>query len=463
MTLQKVLKKSFHDNCQQVAIITDTFHEKYCVLEEKALYVSSNLINYCGINEMVAMLFGMPENYVYGVLGVLFSINILIPLDPIYPVSQLIRRILMTNCRYIIIDKSVSPKMITQLNVHGLKLLYIEDILKERSHFNPPLYGKSEDAIYVYFTSGTSGESKAVLGKNKSLLHFINWEIKEFNINNQDIFAQLTSPAFDPFLRDIFTPLCSGAKIRFTNRRIVTVPRLLGVFLRKAEITVLHTTPSILRALLTCHFCKDPFVRLRYLMLAGEPVTLDLIKKWNADHNRKTTLVNLYGPTETTLAKVFAYIPNNYSYENVPVGKPIEGVSVYVVNEMASLCEDGEIGEVYIETEYMTEGYLHDPNNPSFGINKQGNRWYKTGDLSFLRDGSLYLVGRIDDRIKIGGVRVRLNEIKRNVLLFPEEKIDDCVILYEKGFLFLSCHSTRKYKSATFVSAALSSSNSNSS
>jgi non-ribosomal peptide synthetase component F len=123
--------------------------------------------------------------------------------------------------------------IIEAIKKQNIEIIYIEDLLQKYLPTNIFPITNENDAIYIYFTSGSTGKPKAVLGRNQSLLHFIEWEKKEFNVSEGDIFAQMTSPVFDPYLRDIFTPLCSGAKIYLANRNVILVPRLFGNFLHQ--------------------------------------------------------------------------------------------------------------------------------------------------------------------------------------------------------------------------------------
>lgn len=436
MTLQAALMKSFLQYHNQEAIITDNYSITYNELFKKAGKISSCLISKTLTNNIISLLFSSPEYYIYGIVGTLFSTKVFMPLDITHPYGKILDYMMVSGSQLLITDKKIPASIIHEIQNMNRNIIYIEDILQDYCEIDSFPSANANDEIYMYFTSGSTGVPKGVLGRNSSLLHFIAWEKEEFRVNKSDIFAQMTSPAFDPYLRDIFTPLCSGAKIRLANRNILLVPRLFGNFLHDSQITYLHTTPSILRSLMRFTFDKDYFKRLRYILIAGEVLPVDIVKSWYSNYSNHTMLVNLYGPTETTLAKVFARIPSDFSDEIVPVGKPINNTKLYIMNEDASVeCSPGDTGEVYIETDYMSHGYYNDKNNASFGINNHQKKWYATGDLGYIKEGNLYLVGRKDDQIKIGGVRVDLNEIKNSILAYKKERIDDCVVLYQDSLL----------------------------
>lgn len=435
MTLQKKLYESYLRYSAQEAIITDSSSENYNELFKNAFRISTYLLKIINCsNSIISLIFSESKNYIYGILGTLYSRNIFMPLDITHPINKLMNYFLSVDCKYTIIDRGVSPFIIEKLRKMNIKVVFIEDMIDNKVQtiiFDYKKY-QEEDAIYIYFTSGSTGTPKAILGMNKSLLHFIEWEKREFNISHNDIFAQITSPAFDPYLRDIFTPLCSGAKIQLVNRNIILVPRLFGNFLKNSEITFLHMTPSILSNLMHHTFPKDHFKKLKYLLIAGEMLHPELIKAWYSNYHNHTQIVNLYGPTETTLAKVFARISYEFSDNIVPVGKPIDDTMLHVLNvNDFSECDEEEVGEIYIETEYMTLGYYND--NENFCKAKDKKKCYATGDLGYIKKGNLYLIGRKDDQLKIGGVRINLNEIRVTILAYT--KIKDCAVLYEDSLL----------------------------
>ena len=128
-----------------------------------------------------------------------------------------------------------------------------------------------EDGLYVYFSYGSSGVPKAILGKNNSLVHFIDWEIKTLNLSKTVIVSQLAPVSFDASLRDFFVPLFAGGKVSIPENRqkVITTDGLLR-WVVDSGVTVLHTTPSIFKLI---KFRKDQIEKnnkLKYVILAGE-------------------------------------------------------------------------------------------------------------------------------------------------------------------------------------------------
>ena len=150
-------------------------------------------------------------------LGILKAGCVFVPLDPAHPAKRLERMIRATDLPLVICDTRHIERLeaLDIVNRRPVECRLLEELVNA-----PDIPGGSlpevtygpEDKVYIYFTSGTTGEPKAVLGKNKSLLHFIHWEIGEFHIDETFRFSQFTAPGFDVFLRDIFVPLCAGAE-----------------------------------------------------------------------------------------------------------------------------------------------------------------------------------------------------------------------------------------------------------
>ena len=132
----------------------------------------------------------------------------------------------------------------------------------------PGLSYCQEDDIYIYFTSGTTGVPRAILGRNRSLLHFIHWEIRTFAVDKTWRFTQLTTPVFDAFLRDTLVPLCSGAAICIPgNKDIMLEPGKLTRWVQQSHIYLIHCVPALFRLLKSrSHITPDYFRDLRFLL-----------------------------------------------------------------------------------------------------------------------------------------------------------------------------------------------------
>ena len=270
---------------------------------------------------------------------------------------------------------------------------------------------RGERPAYVMFTSGSTGTPKAILGTLSALLHFIEWQGHEFGVSEKDRVSFLTPVGFDVSLRDIFLPLLHGATLVIPLEQDTSTPGGIMRWMMAKRISIAHAVPSV--AKLWARAMGHSAPTLRVLFLAGEKLYPAAVTELRAAVGTSTEYVNLYGPSETTLAKFFHRV-GKVDVENIapiPVGRPLPGTSV-------GFHGVGLEREVVITTRNATLGYI----NPAavdatrFVNNSDGTVLYHTGDLGeLLESGDLVIVGRADEEVKINGVRVHPNEVTQTL------------------------------------------------
>jgi amino acid adenylation domain-containing protein len=329
------------------------------------------------------------------------------------------------SCNIITVD---FKKELALYNLTDGKLL--ASLLTESNEWssNPPISVDGDSSNYIFYTSGSTGDAKAIVGAHVSLSHFIHWQIKEFAIDHTFRLSQLTQVTFDASLRDIFTALLSGGTLCIPSQNTRTNPLLLLKWLGTSRITMVHCVPSLFR-LWTKEMQENEaadfdLASLRFILMAGEMIYVKDIVSWRAVAGTNIELVNLYGPTETTLVKSFYRIGklSGNASDAIPVGVPINNTVIAIIRE-GRLCRPGEKGEIYIKTPFMTKGYHGNKQLTSeyFVQNplqaELTDIVYKTGDLGrYLSDGNIEVLGRLDNQVKVNGVRVEVGEIERAML-----------------------------------------------
>jgi len=276
----------------------------------------------------------------------------------------------------------------------------------------------ASEPAYVFFTSGTTGKPKAILGSQNGLSHFIDWERQLLGVSHTDRVAQLTGWSFDVMLRDIFLALTSGAMLCLPGEDLVKLGDRLVAWLQQEGVTILHAVPSLAQAWLGNLPTQPRVPTLRWVLFAGEPLTDRLIAHWRNQIGNAAGIINLYGPTETTLAKCFHVVPDSPSAGIQPIGQPLPFTQILLLNQGNQLCGIGEPGEISIRTPYRSLGYLNasDTDRARFVANPfridPSDLIYRTGDIGwYAHDGTLMIRGRCDDQLKIRGARVEPGEI----------------------------------------------------
>ena len=339
----------------------------------------------------------------------------------------LILAILCLGATFLLIDKNLPElrkKQIEQEVAIKLTIRNTPEIFTRLAK-NPasPTTFKARSSHYIFFTSGSTGIPKAILKNADGIAHFVLWEAAELEISRNDVVANLTSLSFDVILRDYFLPLSRGACIAIPPADLINQPHKLFHWFEEIKVSILHTVPSITRYWLNqlkIGQYRAPY--LRAVLFAGEVLNYSLIKKWqHSVSSSNTKYYNLYGPTETTLAKFYHSIDSRIDHGIVPVGKPIPNTAAYCVKDHTNPADDGEI---YIRTHYASSGYLgsHQHLNKKLFIHNPFSQdltdtLYKTGDLGYYNeDGLLVVTGRKDNQIKINGIRIQPEEINQKIL-----------------------------------------------
>jgi len=291
-----------------------------------------------------------------------------------------------------------------------------------------------EDPAYIFFTSGTTGMPKGVLGSHKGLSHFVNWERETFSVGPHDRVAQLIGLSFDALLRDVFVPLTSGAALCLPDDSDGIGSYRVFSWLEKERISIAHTVPSLAYSWLDDHTTGLTLRTLRCLFFAGEPLTGVFVRRWREAFPESGVIINLYGPTETTMVKCFFMVPQEIPQGMLPGGKPLPDTQVLVLSGHNTLCGPGEVGEIVLRTPFRTLGYINGSadndapfvNNPF--RNDPQDLIYRTGDRGRYRpDGLMEVLGRMDHQVKIHGVRVELDEI--SAVLEQHQSVQSAVVL----------------------------------
>jgi amino acid adenylation domain-containing protein len=319
-----------------------------------------------------------------------------VPLDPDYPVSRL--SFLLTDCAaHIILTEAAFQEKLPETSAQILCLddgFYLQESLS-----NLALTIKPEQLIYIIYTSGSTGEPKGVLITHRNLCNVIQSDIELFKLNKNKRVLQAFSFSFDAASAQLWMALSSGATLCLSK------PETIFNVIRDQAITHAGLTPSLLNTLPELNLPQ-----LETITVGGEICTLDLVKKWG--NNR--AFFNLYGPTETTIYATY----EKCQIDQIPsLGHPIANVQVYVLDRHLQPLPIGVIGELYIGGIGVASGYLNRPEltKQSFLKNPfiNGERLYRTGDrVRWCIDGRLEFCGRMDEQVKIRGLRLELGEIK---------------------------------------------------
>ncbi|TCN54731.1 amino acid adenylation domain-containing protein [Flavobacterium circumlabens] len=281
-----------------------------------------------------------------------------------------------------------------------------------------------DNSSYIFYSSGTTGKSKAIVGNQESIAHYINWHKNTFGFDTETRVSQIASVTFDASLKDILTSLISGSCLCIPAAKTRENMVLLGKWLSAEKVTILQTVPSLFRLLTNSLVEQDLALKeIKEVVLAGEKLYGRDVALWRSLSGHTARMSNLYGLTETTVLKSCYHIPDRDLDAGtvLPVGKAISNTLIAVINK-DEICNDEEIGEVYIKSRFVSKGYLDQELTAALFVQNplvldREDLVCRTGDLGrYDGDGNLEILGRIDDQIKLHGVRVELDGIRSSLL-----------------------------------------------
>ena len=434
----------------------------YEELNKRANSLACALSDVCSIHdEVVGVFLPSCSDYIISLLGISKAGGIVMPIDAAHPKERL-KYVLQKGAPKVIVVndawESDLRSLLQECGLTSIECLNISHQTEAYPDHNQELTSEAEDSSYILFTSGSTGNPKAILGQHKSLSHFIHWEIKEFGLTSDCRVSQLAPNTFDVSLRDILVPLLSGGTLCIPSPEQRTNPRLLLQWMEDQELTLIHCVPSLFRLLCReIENSEDPSKRLsslKHVLLAGEALYGSDVQKWHDLTEKRIELVNIYGPSETTLAKVFNRIQETPTHPNriIPIGNPISNTAVLILKN-ERLCSIGEIGEIHIKTPFRSKGYYRDPELTAAAFIQNPLKpedttdiIYKTGDQGrYLPDRSIEFLGRLDSQIKINGIRLEIGELESNIRRCPS--IEQSVVVPHQGSrhdYILSCYYIEK-------------------
>lgn len=310
-----------------------------------------------------------------------------VPIDPAYPQERI---------DYMVSDSACKVKL------DEAALQAFAQSANEYSQQNPAPASGADDLAYIIYTSGSTGQPKGVMVQHKALANLCAWHVSRFGIGQNDRATIYAGVAFDASVWEIFPYLVSGAGLYVVPNDMRLDMPALSAFYKTNHITV-----SFLPTQIAEQFMGVGNTSLRYLLTGGD--------KLNNFSPQSYEVVNNYGPTENAVVATSGTV--TVQEANIPIGKPIHNVQVYILNNRMQLCPIGVTGELCIGGDSLAMGYLNQPeltaekfvDNPL----RPGEKIYRTGDLCrWLPDGNIAFMGRKDAQVKVRGYRIELGEIE---------------------------------------------------
>lgn len=287
----------------------------------------------------------------------------------------------------------------------------------------PPASGA--DSAYIMYTSGSTGKPKGVEVRHAALVNCLLATRDYVEFTAESSMLALTTISFDISAAEIFMPLISGGCVDLGEDGLVADGIQLMERIENRKPSHVQATPSTWKAVLSAGWNGEDEI---CLITVGEALSRDLAEQLL---QRCHALWNLYGPTETTVYSS-AYRVQSATQEAMRIGRPLPNTQIYILDKQHQPVPIGAIGDLYIAGDGLAIGYWQRPEltDERFVPNPfcAGTRMYYSGDLArYLPDGNIVCLGRLDDQVKIHGVRVELGEVES--ALRGVEGVHDAVVV----------------------------------
>src|SRR5205809_1105331 len=379
-------------------------------------------------------------DWMAAVLAIFKAGGAYLPIEPHFPADRIARTLSRAGCRLVLTERG-STAMLDQAldSLSGVQTLFI-DASYEEDHANGDLgVDVAPDQLaYIYFTSGSTGEPKGAMCEHAGMLNHLCAKIDDLNIGEGDVVAQTAPQCFDISLWQLVSALLAGGRTLLVEQEaILDAKRLIGKIV-DGRVAIVQVVPSYLEVLLS-YLAQHPreLPDLRYVSVTGEALKKELTERWFVAQPG-IKLVNAYGLTETsddTNHEVMDSVPRR---ERVPLGRPINNVHVYIVDEHLSPVPLGAPGELVFSGLCVGRGYVNDPERTRRAFladpHREGQRLYRSGDYGrWLPEGKLEFLGRRDSQVKISGFRIEIGEIENALLRVPGVSEGAVVVTTERA------------------------------
>jgi amino acid adenylation domain-containing protein len=406
----------------------------YGELEARAERIARRLVRLgVGPEVRVGLCLDRSIETVVAILGVLKAGGAYVPVDPAYPQDRI---------EYLLEDSGVAL-VITQDATRDagpasatVRVLTLDALLAESADDGADESADviraepaPENAAYVIYTSGSTGRPKGVVVTHANVLRLFSSTDAWFGFGAEDVWTLFHSYAFDFSVWEIWGALLYGGRLIVVPYHTSRDPAAFRELLARERVTVLNQTPSAFRQLVRADEGAEGELALRWVVFGGEALEPRALKPWFQRHgDRRPTLVNMYGITETTVHVTYRPVTaeDAESPAGSRIGEPIPDLGVYLLDGRMEPVPAGVPGEMFVGGGGVARGYLGRPAltaqrfvpDPFSGI--AGARMYRSGDRARLRaGGDVEYLGRADQQVKIRGFRIEPGEVEAALLAHP--------------------------------------------
>ncbi|MDO5581508.1 MAG: amino acid adenylation domain-containing protein [Planctomycetia bacterium] len=406
--LPRVFENCADTNPNHTALIACNGTWTFAELDSHANQIANALI-FSGVQKGDRVIFLLPRtgHILMAMFGILKTGAAFIPCDPNYPIERIRQIAEDSGAKRVITTSSLVP----QFDEKGLD---IETLLLEKDTSRPTVNIDPHDLAYLIYTSGSTGKPKGVMLEHRGICNYIMPHPGAPHVHAVKTMASallsITTVSFDMSLKEILVSLCNGTTLVFADDDQTLSPSRLAELFQRTGADAFNATPSRLKSFLNHPEFREALRQLKIIMAGGEPFPKSLLDELRSITNAH--IFNTYGPTEITVSCNCKELTHNVS---APViGRPLPNVREFVIDTDGNELPPGAMGELYIGGPGVARGYVNLPDKTAAAfVQFQGERVYRSGDRAeWLENGDVNVHGRIDQQLKLRGLRIEANEVE---------------------------------------------------
>ena len=408
--IHRLFEQQVERTPEAIALVFEERRMPYEELNQRANKLAHHLVaSGVGPELFVGLLLERSPEMIVALLAILKAGGAYVPLDPASPPARLSYVVDDAHISVLLTDRHSATRLPLSQSVRVICIDDDEDKISKYPDCNLRCCIGGDNAPYVIYTSGSTGAPKGVVLTHRGVCNQIVAMAQAFGIGSESCVLQFASISFDASVFEIFTALTTGARLCLVSREMVLSGGRLVEHAQKQNVTVALLPPSLLAVL-----SPQEWPELKTVISAGEPCPAELAARWS----RGRRFFNAYGPTETSIV-VIVYEHDRLRAGDPPIGRPLNNVQIYLLDQHLNPVPLGATGELHIGGVGVGRGYLRRPGLTAekfipdpFGT-RPGARLYKTGDRAcYLPDGNIRFLGRRDEQLKVRGFRIEPGEIE---------------------------------------------------
>ena len=365
-------------------------------------------------------------DWMAALLGILKAGGVYLPIEPHFPADRIATMLARAECGLVLTEPGSTDTLCQALDsLPGVQMVSVDAAYEEgHSAANLGVRVTPDQLAYIFFTSGSTGAPKGAMCEHAGMLNHLYAKIDDLEIGAGQAVAQTAPQCFDISLWQLMAALLVGGRTVLIEQEVVLdVERFVNTVV-DSQVAVLQVVPSYLEVVVSgLERRPRQLPSLRYVSATGEALRKELVQRWFSVAPT-VKLVNAYGLTETsddTNHEVMDRVPER---DRVPLGRPVNNVHVYVVDEHLSPVPLGAPGAIVFSGVCVGRGYVNDPDRTRLAYltdpHRPGQRLYLSGDYGrWLPDGKLEFLGRRDTQVKIRGFRIEIGEVEKALLRVP--------------------------------------------